>query len=131
MQYCPKCLNESLSLRPRGVIHVAVNGKMMDAGKLLFHLEKDPEETKAEIHKKLEEFFAWYSGFNNKAPISQISLLTSDFFCAQGCPMSVRQSYSIVDLLIPFVEIKEMARELGEKYQLDVEILREYEAGNF
>ena len=56
--YCPVCFNNSLSLSPKGVIDIVINGKQMDASRFLFNTgDQNKEELMAALAgKKLKSF---------------------------------------------------------------------------
>lgn len=121
--YCPMCLNDTLSMRDRGVIHLIVNGKQMDTGRFLYNILKEsPEELNENFEKKLEEFFRWYSNFQNKDPIQYIHICSSDFRCEKGCGIHLGNKYSVVDVLIPREVVLEKLEILGEKYDMIIEL---------
>lgn len=123
MLYCPKCLNNSLHYNPKGVINIIINGKQMDAGRFIYNL--DPTELDKMIFdfkKKSEEFFKWYSNFQNKEAIARVELLTLDVKCDNKCVIPTNLKFSAVDTLIPSSVIKSTFQELGEKFKLEIEL---------
>ena len=121
--YCPKCLNDSLALSTNGVVNVVINGKQMDAGRFLFNLKANKkEQVIKDLEAKLEEFFKWYSGFQNKEPITRLSLTSPDFVCGQGCRIPLNTQFSVIDIIIPRKEVIKKLTELGEKYHLDIQL---------
>ena len=121
-QYCPTCFNNTLHLQPKGVVHVFINGKKMDAGRFLFNLEdRDKRFVINDLEKKIEEFFSWYGNFKNKEAIKKIELISSDMFCESGCSFPVGQKFSMIDILVPREVIAKIAKKMGEKYSLEVE----------
>lgn len=121
--YCPKCFNNTLLLAKSGVVNVVINGKQMDAGRFLYNLNSHRKEriTK-DLEQKLEEFFEWYSGFQNREPITNISLSSGDFVCEQGCRLGLNLKFSVIDILIPKKKLQEKLNHLGEKYKMQIEI---------
>ena len=121
--YCPKCFNDSLSLKPRGVIHLIINGKQMDAGRFLFNLEEnDKEQLVEDLKKKINEFFAWYSNFQNKSDIEVVQILTEDMLCEHHCAIPLSTKYSIVDIIIPKKTVLKILKEIGEKYGMVISL---------
>ncbi len=121
--YCPKCLNDTLSVSSRGVVNLIVNGKQMDAGRFLFNLGKEsPEDLQKSFQTKLEEFFIWYSGFKNKDPITRIEVCSGDFRCESGCRIDINSRFSVINILIPRKTVLKLLDELGQKYNLRVEL---------
>lgn len=122
--YCPKCLEDNLLLKSRGVVELIINGKQMDAGRFLFNLDSSKkEDIYRDFQKKLEEFFQWYSGFKNKAPIQHVELSTTDFKCeACGFNPSFNQRFAIADVLIPRTLMLKCLNEMATKYDLKIEL---------
>jgi hypothetical protein len=120
--YCPVCFNDSLGLSQSGVVHLIINGKQMDAGRFLFNLDNRPEDMKRDFNAKLEEFFKWYGGFENKEPITNVFICSSDFRCDSGCKISLSNKFSVVDQLLKREEVMKKLNEMAEKYNLEIEL---------
>jgi hypothetical protein len=122
--YCPKCLEDGLFLKSRGVVELVINGKQMDAGRFLFNKDTTKQEQiYTDFKKKLEEFFAWYSKFKNADPIQIIELSTADFKCEIcGHIPSFKHRFPIVNVLIPQEFVEKCLKKLGEKYKLDIQL---------
>ena len=121
--YCPKCFNPTLKLASSGVVDVIINKKQMDAGRFLYNLTTQrQDQISRDFTKKLEEFFLWYSTFQNKEPITNIALTSSDFICEEGCRVGMNQKFSIVDILIAKNIIETKLNELGKKYKLEIKL---------
>lgn len=121
--YCPVCLNNSLKLTSRGVVHLIINGKQMDAGRFLFSIEKDKQKILQEdLEAKIEEFFVWYSSFQNRSVIELVELCSSDVVCENGCRIPVNKKLSVIDLLINSTRLKQILLTMGGKYNIDVRL---------
>ncbi len=87
--YCPKCFGHNLQACSTGVINLVINGKQMDAGRFLYYTNKQSQkEIEEQFVRKLEEFFKWYSSFENQEPIKNVQIISSDFMCDNGCSIS-------------------------------------------
>ncbi len=121
--YCPMCFNDTLSLKRKGVIHLVINGKQMDAGRFLYNQEQEPpEKIINDFTKKIEEFFKWYSSFKNQKPITEMFIFSFDFSCHQGCKIPLSQRFSIIDVLIPREKISDILDKVALKYQLEIKL---------
>lgn len=121
--YCPKCLNNSLRINAKGVVDIIINGKKRDSGRFIFHTaESEREAMLADFETKCEEFFQWYSNFQNKEPINRLELTTSDVKCENGCRFSAMDKFSAVNNIIDAKTIKEIIDRVGPKYNLTVEL---------
>ena len=119
--YCPKCLNETLFIKPKGVIDIFINGKKRDNGRFLYNIqESEKEQLVADFKLKCEEFFKWYSQFNNQDPIEYVELLTVDVKCENSCKFSPLERFSAVDIIVKRSLIEEILTELGEKYKMRI-----------
>jgi hypothetical protein len=126
MQYCPSCYNQSLKLSHRGVIHIVINGIKMDTGRFLFNLKSDKAaDIRKSLLKKVEEFIMWYSNFDNKDPLSKLSIHSADFKCANQCPIALDAQISVIGVIFPEKDVERMFKSLGEKYGLDVRLTSE------
>lgn len=121
--HCPKCFNDSLRMATRGVVHIIVNGMQMDTGRFLYNLGKESQEEVNENFKdKLEEFFKWYSNFQNKDPIKVIELLSSDFSCDEKCRLDLGMRFSVLGILLPYEDVDQMIQDLGKKYRMTIQL---------
>lgn len=121
--YCPKCLSQTLFIQPKGVVDIYINGKKRDNGRFLYNMDPSfADAVFADFKKKCEEFFRWYSDFKNKETIEYVELLTVDVRCDNGCKFSPMERFSAVDTIISREVIQHVFKELGKKYELEVEL---------
>lgn len=122
MLYCPSCLNQTLDLNRKGVIHISINNIQMETGRILFNQDREEEE---EIFnnclKKIEDYFKWYRSFKNKEPIKKLQIMSSDFYCSNGCKIPMNMRFTIVGLLVPPEKVHEAISELAEKYGIPID----------
>lgn len=98
----------------------------MDAGRFLYNLnDHRKDQIVRDLESKLDEFFKWYSNFQNKEPISRVSLSSADFICEEGCSIGLNTRFSIIDILIPRKTVIEKLEELSEKHHLRIELEKE------
>lgn len=121
--YCPKCLNSSLHINSRGVMHIIINGKQMDAGRFLFNFEKDKSTFVSDLETKLDEFFKWYSNFQNIDSITKIEICTSDVSCENKCSIPINNRFSVIDIAISSKKLKEILDEHARKYGLEIHMI--------
>ena len=121
--YCPICFNDTLVLKKSGVVDLMINGKQMDAGRFLFNTEQNrPEIVVRDFTRKVEDFFKWYSTFQNQKPITELFIASSDFNCHQGCKIPILNKFDIVDILISRKEITAIISKMAKKYDLKIEL---------
>ena len=121
--YCPVCLNNSLKISSRGVVHLRINGKQMDTGRFLYNIDRESKEVLLQnFRDKIEEFFRWYSSFQNIKPIQTIDICSSDYICENGCIIPVNKKCSVIDVLLSKKIVKEIFEEFGEKYRIEIEL---------
>ncbi len=122
--YCPVCLNNSLYINTRGVMNIVVNGKQMDAGRFLYDFDRDRAHFIADLTQKLEEFFKWYSNFQNIEAITKVEISTIDVTCENGCSMPPATKFSVFDgNQLKKNEIGKILTKLATKYNLEIELL--------
>ncbi len=110
-------------MNPKGVVDIIINGKKRDSGRFIFHLaESERIAMLDDLQTKCEEFFQWYSNFQNKEPISKLELTTSDVKCENGCRFSASERFSAINTIIDAKTIKEIVDKVGPKYNLTVEL---------
>ncbi len=122
--YCPVCLNNTLYIKSRGVMNIVVNGKQMDSGRFLYDFERDRSHFISDLSTKLEEFFKWYSNFQNIETITKVEISTIDVSCESGCHMPPATKYSVFDgNQLKKVEVGKILSSLGKKYNLEIELI--------
>jgi hypothetical protein len=104
-------------------MHIIVNGKQMDAGRFLYHLDKGEDAFYSDLKKKLAEFFQWYSGFQNVESITKVEIATSDVTCENKCKLPINNKFSVIDAVIPVKKLKTVLEELGEQYGLTIHLV--------
>ncbi|EQC49864.1 hypothetical protein M899_2602 [Bacteriovorax sp. BSW11_IV] len=123
--YCPKCFNSSLNFNTRGIIHVIINGKQMDSGRFLYNLDHlDDPQFLNDLKDKVEEFFKWYSQFQNQEVITTVELCTSDVVCENKCAIAIDQKFSILDVMVRKQTLIKILNDLSSKYGVKVELAR-------
>lgn len=125
--YCPKCFNNTLRICSKGVINIAINGKQMDAGRFLFNLENEEKskQFKPALKIKVQEFFKWYSSFQNKEPINLVAIDTSDMMCEHGCVITAKSKFSIIDILLSKNELLELLDQEANRWGIEIKIADE------
>lgn len=124
--YCPKCFNDTLKLASSGVVKITFNGKSKSTSQFFYDLKS---ETQEEIDKKLaaaaEEYFSWYATFQNRDPVKEVKLGSSDFLCQNRCSLGGSVQLSVADLVIPKKTIVKILQESAQKHgiQLDLKSL--------
>ncbi len=122
--YCPKCFNNSLRICSKGVINIAINGKQMDAGRFLFNFETQEKSNqfKPALKAKVEEFFKWYSNFQNKEPVNFVAIDTSDMVCEEGCVISANSKFSIIDILLTKDELRQVLDQEAKRWGIEIKL---------
>ena len=119
--FCPKCLNNSVHVKEKGVIQILVNGRQKDTGRFLFNLE-DRETININISNKILEHFKWMASFQNPKPVEQLNVITSDAKCDNGCALPLAQKFSLIDHLISTKEVKKIATEFAKECELEIDL---------
>lgn len=123
--YCPKCLNSTLNFNTRGIIHVIINGKQMDSGRFLYNLDHlDDPSFLMDLNDKVEEFFKWYSQFQNQEVITNVELCTSDVVCDNKCAIAIDLKFSIIDVMVRKKTLVKILEELSKRYGIKVDLVK-------
>ncbi len=110
-------------MNAKGVVDIIINGKKRDSGRFIYYMaESERLAMLADFETKCEEFFQWYSNFQNKEPISRLELTTSDVKCENGCRFSASEKFSAINTIIDASTIKSIIDKVGPKYNLTVEL---------
>ena len=102
---------------------MSFNSKAKSTSQFFYDLRR---ETQEEINKKfrsvIEEYFAWYSEFQNKDPITEVKLYSADFVCSNRCSNAGTAQHSVVDLIIPKKHALLTLIECAEKFQIELKL---------
>lgn len=121
--YCPKCFNDSLYIKPKGVVHLIINGKQMDAGRFLFNQDESKKEYIVDdFTLKIREFFSWYSNFQNKQPIEVVEICTGDVKCESGCHIDLNLKFSVIGDILPRKVVSDIMDKMSKKYNIKTEL---------
>lgn len=105
------------------MVDIYINGKKRDNGRFLFNMDPVFEDALyKDFKEKVEEFFQWYSNFKNQEPIEYLELLTVDVHCENNCRFSPMERFSAVDTVIDRETVREVLMEVGEKYNMDIQL---------
>lgn len=114
--YCPKCFNDTLKLSSSGVVKLTFDGKAKTTSQFFYDLKKETvEETLKKLEAAVDEYFSWYSTFQNQDPVRQVSLRTSDFICQNRCSLGGQIQLSVVDLVVPKRQLVEILQTTADK----------------
>ena len=122
MRYCPKCLNKSLDIHEKGVVHIIINGKRMERGRFLYKTATQGGN-QALFEEKFNEFFQWYSEFQNIEPITSVHLVTKKGYCKYNCKFEPDVMFSVIDILISSKEVSDLLVSMGKRYDIGINLV--------
>ena len=121
--YCPVCLNDTLKISSSGIVKMTFNGKAKSTSQFFYNLAQDrDEEILGKLEGVIKDYFMYYSGFQNKDEITEISCHSIDFKCDNKCVINVNHKVNVVGLIFSNDEINEIANRLAQKYQIPINL---------
>ena len=124
--YCPVCFNSSLLPASNGVVKATFNGKAKNTSQFFYNaLQETPEEIYAKLKHVIEDYFSWYSNFQNKDTITDVALFSSDFVCQNRCKLTNDHKINVVGALLDPKLVLEIIQDAGKKYSIKVNIINE------
>jgi hypothetical protein len=122
--YCPVCFQDVLRIKSNGVIKLAFNGKSKNSSLFTYNLQKETQEQLlTKLNDKVEDFFSFYSQFQNKIPMKTFEAYSSDFLCTSGCKIDlVNTRVSVIGLVYSISEIKSVLEKQGKKFGITIEV---------
>lgn len=119
--YCPVCFNDTLKIASSGVVKMTFDGKSKSTSQFFFNLKEDSEEkTSEKLQKTIEDYFEYYSNFQNKVPIKEVDAFSIDFKCSNKCPMNMKNKLSVVNLVFHSQTLAMCLEAAAEKYQIEL-----------
>lgn len=120
--YCPICFNDTLKIASSGVVKMTFDGKSKATSQFYFNLKEDSEKkTSQKLNEVVEEYFEYYSNFQNKTPIIEIEAYSLDFKCSNKCGMSASNKISVFNLVFHPATLNMIVEEAAKKYDLKVD----------
>ena len=123
--YCPVCFQNTLKVRSSGVVKLAFNGKSRNNSLYTYNLQKEThEQLLAKLREKIVDWMSFYSEFTNKTPIKTFECYSGDFVCTNNCKIDMLNTkVSVVNLIYSPLEVKNMLKEEGKKFGVDIEVV--------
>ena len=119
--YCPICFNNTLKLAHSGVVKVTINGKSKPTSQFIYNLKSDKQE---QINNRLKdvltEYFQWYKTLQNRDLIKNIDLTSYDFICSEGCKISLNHKISVIDLVVPQADFKNVSQQVADEHDISI-----------
>ena len=114
--YCPICFNDTLKLASSGVVKFTFDGKSMSTSQFYYNITQDTQSRlKAKIKAVIEEYFEYYSSFQNQSEIKRVTLSSIDFKCSNRCIIKVDNRVSVLGLLIEQSEVDKILKSEAKK----------------
>lgn len=121
--YCPKCLNDTLKVASSGVVKLTFNGKSKSTSQFFYNLSQDTEQEILEkLENVLEDYFKYYSNFQNQSLIDSIEATSIDFKCSQGCILTVSHKVNVISLIFTMDNLKALATKQALKYNVPLKL---------
>lgn len=121
--YCPICFNDTLKIASSGVVKVTFDGKSKSTSQFYYNLSQDStQELLKKIEVVIDEYFSWYTTFQNKDPIKYVDMTSCDFLCSTGCRLNITHKLNIIGLIVTKKELLQLLKEQAEKYQLQLDL---------
>ncbi len=121
--YCPVCFNDTLKIASSGVVKFAFNGKSKSTSQFFYNLTQDTDsDLLNKIDHVVQDYFEYYSNFQNKTPITEVLAYSIDFVCENGCVVDLSKKLNVVGLLFSQEELNNSVLKFGEKYNIPVDL---------
>ena len=117
--YCPICFNDTLKIAYSGVVKMTFNGKSKSTSQFYFNLKEDSEiKTSEKLQATIEEYFEYYSNFQNKIPIKEIEAYSIDFKCSNKCAISMSNKMSVINLVFHAKTLSLALEAAAKKFEI-------------
>ena len=117
--YCPICFNDTLKIASSGVVKMTFNGKSKSTSQFYFNLKEDSEiKTSEKLQATIEEYFEYYSNFQNKIPIKEIEAYSIDFKCSNKCAISMSNKMSVINLVFHAKTLSLALEAAAKKFEI-------------
>ena len=85
--------------------------------------QETDDQIEENLKKKINEFFSWYSRFNNATAIQYVQIISNNFGCATGCQIKADYKFSIIDVLVPKSVVVKHLQAAAKKYNMEVKLV--------
>lgn len=121
--YCPVCFNDTLKITSSGVIKFSFNGKSKSTSQMYYNLSQDRDfEIIEKLQKVIDDYFSYYSNFQNKDTIISVEAYSSDFKCTNKCIIGINQRVNVIDLVFSKQELIDALNKSSKKYSINIDI---------
>ena len=121
--YCPVCFNSSLLPASNGVIKVTFNGKAKNTSQFFYNtLQETPEEIYDKLKAVVEDYFSWYSEFQNQDVIKNVSFFSADFVCSNKCKLTNEHRVNMVGPFLDVDTVLQIIQVAAKKYSLEIDL---------
>lgn len=95
------------------------DGKSKSTSQFFFNLKEDSEQkTSEKLNHVIEDYFEYYSNFQNKEPIKEVEAFSVDFKCSNKCGMSFANKISVINLVFHQKTLSLLLESAAKKYNL-------------
>ena len=95
------------------------NGKSKSTSQFYFNLKEDSEiKTSEKLQATIEEYFEYYSNFQNKIPIKEIEAYSIDFKCSNKCAISMSNKMSVINLVFHAKTLSLALEAAAKKFEI-------------
>lgn len=121
--YCPVCFNDTLKIASSGVVKFSFNGKAKATSQMYYNLTQDrDEDLLKKVSDVIEDYFKYYSGFQNKDPIQFIEAISIDFKCNNKCVINVNTRVNVIGILFSQNQLQQIVEENAKKHNIPLDL---------
>lgn len=121
--YCPVCFNSTLLPASNGVIKVTFNGKSKATSQLFYNTaEESAEDIYEKVRLVAQDYFCWYSEFQNQDTITNVSFYSADFVCKNKCKLTNQHRLNMVGTFLDPKLIYEIINTEGKKFNIKIDL---------
>lgn len=98
------------------------NGKYKATSQFFFNLKEDGELKVADkLRKTIEEYFEYYSQFQNITPIKEVEAYSIDFKCSNRCAIKVSNKMTVINLIFSLKTLQIELESAAKKFQIELD----------
>lgn len=90
---------------------------------MFYNLAQDKDtDLLNKLEEVIEDYFLYYSKFQNKDPIKYIEAYSIDFKCFHKCVITLTNKVNVIGVLFSLNEIQDVIKKCAAKYQIPLEL---------
>jgi hypothetical protein len=121
--YCPICFNDTLKIASGGVVKLSFNGKSKATSQFYYNFNEETRPQRlVKLDDAIDDYFKYYSSFQNQDIIRNVEALSIDFKCSNRCVLGINNRVNVLGLVIDKEELRASLEKAATKHGIQLKL---------